>query len=93
MQLRIDGFSWVYTSFLFDKYDQERTFTCMTVHMLCKRKMAFNLTAENVNTCFNSSILASMLEKLILISLMSEAMILFDKTAHVTGEIMGMSFK
>ena len=65
----------------------------MTVHMLSKRKMAFNLTAENVNTCFNSRILASMLEKLILISLMGEAMILVDKTAHVTGEMMGMPFE
>ena len=36
MQLQIAGFSWVYTSFLFDKYDQERTFMCrpMAVHIL-----------------------------------------------------------
>ena len=33
-----------------------------------------------------------MLQKLILI-LMSQAIILFDKTAHVTGEILVMSFK
>ena len=48
MQLRIARFSWVYTSFLFDKYDRERTFMCMAVHMLAKSKMA--LTTGNVNT-------------------------------------------
>ena len=93
MQLRITGFSWVCTSFLFGEYDRERTFMCMAVHMLAKSKMAFNLTAENVNTCFNSGIPANMLEKLILILLMSEAMILYDKTVHVTGKILVMSFK
>ena len=42
---------------------------------------------------FNRGIPTNMLEKLILILLMSEAIILFDKTAHVTGEILVMSLR
>ena len=54
-------------------------------------KMASDLTAKTVNThVLNSGIPANMLKKLILL-LISKVMILFDKTAHVTGEM--MSFK
>ena len=38
---------------------------CMAVHMLAKNKTAFDLTVENVNTCFNIGIPLNILEKLI----------------------------
>ena len=62
---------------------------CMAVHMLIKT--ASDLTAEPVNTRFNSGIPANILKKNSI--LMNQAMILFDKTAHMTGEILVISFE
>ena len=65
---------------------------CMAVHMLIKT--VSDLTAETVNTHVSTVAAFPLMcwKKLILI-LMSQAMILFDKTAHVTWEILVMSFK
>ena len=64
---------------------------CMAVHMLIKT--ASDLTAETVNTHVSTAAFPQIRWKKLILILMSQVMILFDKTAHVTGEIPVMSFK
>ena len=65
---------------------------CMAVHMLIKT--ASVLTTETVNTHVSKAAFPRIYwKKKLNLILMSQDMILFDKTAHVTGEILVMSFK
>ena len=68
----------------------------MAVHMLIKKfliKTASDLTAETVNTHVSTAAFPRICWKKLILILMSQATILFDKTAHVTGEILMMSFE